>query len=101
MDKIGAVLAEKWHFSETFRTIDIGGLMTVQRCSLVDQFLVVVAFAPRVVQVLLESGWTLDLGDAPHFIKVLRPAHLPSAVHFVDGAWVPVASALPVPGATP
>lgn len=86
--RIDEVLAGPWHFSETFRALFVQDLAPVVACYASDQAPVTAAFAPRVVQLLLESGWTLDLAGMPDVIRVLRPAHLPPAVRFVDGAWV-------------
>ncbi len=98
MRRINEILTSDWHFSEESRDIWIQDLGLVAACYQNDKLSAAATLAPRIVAMLHEAGWVLDLNRVPEVIRVLRPAHLPPAVRHVDGAWVPVT---PEAGPTP
>lgn len=94
-----------WHFMEETRYIDVSGLSPLSNIVVGDyRPALVQALKAMIVDMVREAGWTIldERGIGEQWIAVGRPADLPPVVRFVDGAWAPVVSEIPVPaGATP
>jgi len=104
--EIDEFLGRPWAFAEDHRYLEIYRLHYVQvySCAAMgaavngedprdgnDYACLVDAVASVVAAMLGAAGWVVGIADSggDAAVAVTRPAHLPPAVRFVDGAWVP------------